>query len=84
MGQGFTVEVVKIKGRVRWAIKAIVDGVARYRGYYYKQDAIKGLAEWEFYHDNALREDIFRDREFHHNFSSAEELGITEVVGGKG
>ncbi len=76
---GFTVEVVKVTGRVHWAIKAVVDGVARYRGYYYKTDAITNLAEWETYHENAMKEDIFQAREFHHNFHSAEDLGITEV-----
>ena len=78
--EGFTVEVVKVKGRVHWAIKAVVDGIARYRGYYYKEDARLGLYEWENYHRNAIAEDIFRAREFHHNFNSAEELGITEVA----
>lgn len=76
---GFTVEVVKVKGRVHWAIKAVVDGKARYRGYYYKKDAIANLSEWENYHRNIIREDIFRAREFRHNFNSAEELNIVEV-----
>lgn len=76
---GFTVEVVKVKGRVRWAIKAVVDGIARYRGYYYKEDARLALYEWENYHRNASTEGIFRAREFHHNFDAAEELGIVEV-----
>ncbi len=45
----------------------------------YKKDALANLAEWEAYHENALREDIFRAREFNHNFYSAEELGISEL-----
>ena len=78
MTQGFTVEVVRVKGHVNWAIKAIVDGVSRYRGYYYKKEAIVGLEEWERYHHNPIRVDIFRAREFMHNFNSAEELNLTE------
>ena len=82
MAQRFTVEVIKVKGNINWAIKAVVDNLfwhPRYRGYYDKKDALANLAEWEAYHENALREDIFRAREFNHNFYSAEELGISEL-----
>ncbi len=50
MVQRFTVEVVRVKGHVNWAIKAVVDNLfwhPRYRGYYYKKEAIANLAEWE-------------------------------------
>ena len=77
--KGFTVEVVKVKGPVNWAVKAVVDGIARYRGCYYKNEAILDLAEWENYHRNLLMIDIFRTREYLHNFNTAEELGIKEV-----
>ena len=83
MGQGFTVEVVKVKGCVNWAIKATVKGIVRYRGYYYKKDALNDLPEWENYHSNAISVDIFCAREFMHNFNSDKELCIQEV-GGKG
>ena len=79
MAQGFTVEVVRLKGHCRWAVKAMVDGEARYRPCYYKVDAFKDLLEWENYHRNAIAEDIFRAREFCHNFDSAEELNIVEL-----
>lgn len=75
---GFTVEVVKVKGQVHWVVKATIDGKSRYRGCYYKKDALMDIQEWEAYHENALREDIFKNREFYHNFNSAEESGIRE------
>lgn len=79
----FTVEVVRVSGHVNWAIKAVINNLfwhPRYRGYHYKKDAVAGLSEWEGYHENAMRDDIFCSREFQHNFHSAEELGIAEVV----
>ena len=79
----FTLEVIKVKGGIHWAIKAVVDNLfwhPRYRGYYYKKEAIAGLVEWEAYHENVSREGIFCSREFNHNFHSAEELGIVEVA----
>lgn len=79
MAERFTVEVIKVKGLVNWAIKAVVGSEARYRGYYYKREAIANLPEWERYHESPLRELMFRDREFHHNFNSAAEMGIEEV-----
>ena len=75
----FTIEVVKVKGYVPWAIKATVDGVSRYRGFHYKKDAFNDLAEWQNYHRNPLTIDIFCAREFNHNFNSAEELNIIEA-----
>lgn len=75
----FTVEVVKVKGRVNWAIKATVNGVTRYRGYYYKKDAINDLPEWENYQKDALAIDMFCAREFNHNFNSAKELNLVEA-----
>ena len=75
---GFMVEVVKVKGRVHWAVKAVVDGRARYRGHYYKDSALSDLEEWRAYGGSPVRVDIFRAREFMHNFASAEELNIKE------
>ena len=74
MAGGFTLEVVKVKGNANWGIKAVVDGVARYRGYYYKRDAVSNMETWADC-DNGY----FRGREFMHNFNSKEELGINEL-----
>jgi len=67
-------EVIKVKGGCRWAIKATIEGETRYRGYHYKREAERGLSEWSFPYG------IFKDREFWHNFFSAEELGIQEIA----
>lgn len=86
MVRRFTLEIIKVKGKANWAIKAVVDNLfwhPRYRGYYYKKDAIKDLSEWENYQRDATAIDIFCVREFNHNFHSAEELNIREL-GGKG
>lgn len=69
----FCLELVKVKGNgLSWAIKATINGVSRYRGYYYKKEAAEGLKEWY-----GLEPDLFVT-EFHHNFHSAKELGISE------
>lgn len=73
---GFTLEIVKVKASFPWAIKATLGGSPRYRGYHYKKEAIRGLSEWEGYQERPSGIGIFRDREFWHNFHSAEELGI--------
>jgi hypothetical protein len=44
----------------------------RYRGYYYKVEAVRGLKEWQAYDDMG--------RNYWHNFHTAEELGIREVI----
>ncbi len=67
-------EVVKVKGQVNWAIKCTVDGVSRYRGYYYKANAVANLPEW-----TSMAEGRIRWREFMHNFYPADELCIREV-----
>lgn len=69
---GFTLEVVKVKGG--WAQKATVKGIPRYRFYHYKKEAINTLTEWTHYQPLG----IFM-REFNHNFNSAEEVNIIEV-----
>lgn len=69
---GIVIEVIKVKGG--WAQKATVDGVSRYRLYHYKKEAVAGLQEWMNYNTRFLFE-----REFHHNFHSAEELGVRWV-----
>ena len=66
---GFTLEVVKVKGG--WAQKATVGNISRYRFYHYKKEAEKSLIEWTYYQPAGL----FM-REFYHNFNSLEELGI--------
>jgi hypothetical protein len=69
-----TLEVIKVKAKgFSWAIKATMDGVVRYRGFYYKKEAQTNLHEWENY-----VEDMYFEREFKHNFHSAKELGIEE------
>jgi len=68
-----TIEVVKVKGSVPWAIKATVNGVSRYRGYRYKADAQTNLSEW-----TNMSTAWFYPRNFNHNFHSAEECGIKE------
>jgi len=67
-------EIVKIKGAARWAQKATYKGESRYRVFYYKFEAQKNLPGWEL-----LAQDLDWDRNFYHNFDSAEDLGITEV-----
>jgi len=70
---GFTLEVVKVKGG--WAQKATMGGESRYRFYHYKREAERTLSEWENYQPSG----VFR-REFHHNFNSAEELGLSPML----
>lgn len=69
----YTVEVVKVKASFPWAIRATVEGIKepRYRGYRYKKEALTSLSVWE-----GLPTGHFM-REFHHNFDSAQMLGIT-------
>jgi len=66
---GFTLEVVKIKGG--WVQKATMDGESRYRLYHYKREAEATITEWLNYQPAG----VFR-REFYHNFHSLEELRI--------
>ena len=62
-------EVVRIKGYVNWAVKATADnGVSRYRGYYYKRDAVAAMKIW-----CGCGVD---QRNFYHNFYEGEKLGI--------
>ena len=72
---GFTLEVVKVKGG--WAQKATVGEKSRYRFYYYKKEAEIGLKEWTNYQPL-----MYFMREFNHNFDSAETLGIEELLKG--
>lgn len=73
MPSGITIEVISVEGSVSWAIKLVVDGVARYRGYHYRREAVRNLPEWY-----NMGSGIIRDREFMHNFHPAEELRIRE------
>lgn len=75
---GFTLEVVKLSGSVvRWAQKATIthSKESRYRGYRYKKEAEIGLHEWQEYQPLMM----FM-REFYHNFTTAEDLNITEDI----
>lgn len=69
-----SIEVVKVKGGVPWAIKATVNGETRYRGYRYKREAEYNLSEW-----TEMSPDWFFPRNFYHNFHAAEECGIKEI-----
>lgn len=71
---GYTLQVVRLKPPFRWAQKATIGKESRYRLYYYKNDAIAGLAVWTDY-KNA--NEFMRD--FRHNFNSLEELKGTEM-----
>ena len=69
------ITVVKVKGNgIKWAQKCLLNGnpTPRYRRYVYKSEAVAGLNEWEFYDD--------MERNYYHNFHSAEELGIQEAT----
>ena len=68
---GYVLEVIKV--RSGWAQKATVAGESRYRLYHYKKEAEIGLSEW------AGKDVGYFLRDFHHNFNSAEELGIEEA-----
>lgn len=69
--KNYKLTVVKVGGDANWAIKAIMNGEVRYRGYYYKKEAMAGLPYWE--------SSINMTRDFQHNFYTAEELNIREV-----
>ncbi len=73
---GFTLEVIRVKSRYcNWAIKATLNFQVRYRGYYYKDKAIQGMTEWA----EGFTDAMFFEREFYHNFHSAEDLGLKEI-----
>ena len=40
---GFTLDVIRVCGRCKWAIQATYKGQKRYRAYYYKKEAIKSV-----------------------------------------
>ena len=66
-GNGYTLDIVKVRGG--WAQKATIvsTGESRYRTYHYKRDAEAGLYEWKSYRGSG---EFMRD--FHHNFWFAE------------
>jgi len=66
--------IVKVKGSVKWAQKAALNGEIRYRGFMYKKEAIDNLGEWISINDTGMFE-----RDFYHNFHTADELKITEI-----
>jgi len=68
----YELEIVKVKGcpSAPWAMRMTRERESRYRLYHYKKEAIDGMYEWE-------NLSIFSiEREFNHNFDSAETLGI--------
>jgi len=69
-------EIVKVKGSSRWAQKATMGKEVRYRGFIYRKDALANLAEWIYIKENYLS----FERDFYHNFHTAEELHIQEVA----
>lgn len=45
---GFTIELVKVKGNAAWATKALLNdkpNEPRYQSYYYKKETSKGMQE---------------------------------------
>jgi len=68
----YTLDVIKIKGcsGAPWAMRMTINGISRYRPYHYKKEAIAGMYEWDNLSVWAL------EREFMHNFDSAQTLGI--------
>ena len=72
----YKLDIVKIKGcsGAPWGMRMIVNDISRFRPYHYKKEAIAGMWEWEHLSSWAL------EREFMHNFDSAETLGITSIT----
>ncbi len=64
--------IVRVNGAARWAIRAIYKGETRYRGFHYRNDAVREINEWAEYSD------LHFEREFKHNFTLASELRIQE------
>jgi hypothetical protein len=75
-GNGYTLEIVRMKGHVKWAVKAMIGEEKRYRPQYYKADAEKDLNYWNNPPFKSVN-DFMRD--FNHNFNSLEELKIEEA-----
>lgn len=72
--QGYTLEVVPARGNgCRWAVKAAMDGKARYRGFHYKGEAQRDAYRWAGIGRLAF------GREFVHNFHTLEEECIREM-----
>jgi len=77
---GYELEIIRVRGHnFHWAIKATIkygghtkNEPPRYRGYYYKTDAIKNMETWQDCDDN------YFPREFYHNFFSADTLRLVE------
>ena len=73
--RSYVLEIVKVSGiGSNWAIKATMGDEIRYRGYCYKKEAIKNMDTW------IDCEPWYFPREFYHNFFSADELCLTEVL----
>lgn len=67
--------LVPIKGHgLRWAQKAVMNEETRYRGFVYRKDALNNFDEWVEINSSGMFE-----RDFYHNFHTAEELGIVEA-----
>jgi hypothetical protein len=69
---GFTLDVIRVYGRCKWAVQATYKGKRRYRAYYYKKEAVKSMEEWV----NGYNATLLFEPEFYHNFFSPEDLEI--------
>ena len=70
--EGFTLEVARLpKGAiVNWALKATMQDQEKFRGYYYKQDAIDNINEWRGYDRFGFEIEFFG----RHNWNTLESL----------
>ena len=71
--KNYTLEIIKAKGKrigAGWAIKPSCTAKLLCFGHY-KVDGLAGLSEWQ-HHDS----DWNFERDFYHNFYSADELGM--------
>ena len=66
-------DVVWVKGAgFKWALRACAsDGRVRFRGFYYKADAVRDKEVWGLPGN-------MTERNFNHNFEDAETLGIKD------
>jgi len=69
----YELKIVKVAKGFSWAVKAIFQNKCRYRGFYYKKEAMLDMETWK-----GLEDFVFI-REFLHNFNSAEELGLRDA-----
>lgn len=75
-GNGYTLELVRMKGHCKWAVKATVSQEVRYRPNYYKANAEMDLMYWNRPPFKSAS-DFMRD--FHHNFYSPNDISEKEA-----